>query len=297
MRGIAEFEREVKVRSFLRRGKVVRAYRRTGREAAKKKPAPKRSAGIVGGVVGGAMVLGVPTAAFLVMKSRYTKGIPASARLARRMARSMPVDNLSEQVTNVTFTIGGITPKAKEGRLIAQALRRKLPGHHLIPYENKIFKVASEGVQGRFSPFKELLQTSFRLGRNPDSVEVAARAYAYHMKYPQKPINLVGHSAGGMIGKESANILERLGVPKNKIKVVTTGTPDLGFLPSRRGDLNIFAPDDPLRIMAHKDTKFSMRNKNRPDFGEHFVLSYFRPGRHSQKAHDIVGEITNYLGQ
>lgn len=282
---LVKFERQVKVKSFLRNGKVVKAHQRTNK---RKK---KRAAKVAGGLAAGAMVVGVPVATFAAMKFRYVKGIPKSARLARAMARKMPVDDLADDVSHVTFTIGGITPKAREGRLIAQSLKKRLKNHHLIPFENKIFKAASGGI----SPFKELLTASIRLGRNPDSVETAARAYAYHLKYPNKQINFVGHSAGGMISKEAANILERLGVDRNKIKVVTTGTPDLGFIAPRKGDLNIFAPDDPLRIFAHKDTKFSMRNLNRPGFQEHYVLQYFRPGKHSQKAHDIVGEIEHYL--
>lgn len=72
------------------------------------------------------------------------------------------------------------------------------------------------------NPFRPFLDI-YERGYDTTSLETAVTAYKTWQKYPDKKIVLTGASSGGWMANDAALILEKAGVPKNQIKLVTFG--------------------------------------------------------------------------
>jgi len=126
--------------------------------------------------------------------------------------------------------------------------------HHVVAINNREFEIRPAGKREKFEydipltgqkitdgnveQFRVMLDAAIKQGKNPVAVETAAKAYAFHLKHPDKPINLLGYSAGGMVTHETAQILKEMGV-KN-VRVANFGSPYWG-LTDKVGDSITFA--------------------------------------------------------
>jgi tape measure domain-containing protein len=155
-------------------------------------------------------------------------------------------EDLAEQIT---FFVGGIGGSGgKESDYMGEEFSAMFPNHHTVGVESPEFDVtAKEGDSVRNPDY--LLRAGQTLGGKGkiDVAErVAARAYAYHQKYPEKPINLVGQSGGGIPINRAAEMLEKMGVAN--IRVVTAGTPHLDSSASK--GITLASSSDPLAKLA-----------------------------------------------
>ena len=91
-----------------------------------------------------------------------------------------------------------------------------------------------------------LLKSVFSSGMNEQAIEVAARAYAYWLKNPDKSINLIGHSAGGMVTHDAAEILQKMGIPMKQLKVANLGSPYWGITKKVCDSVTFSSQNDPL---------------------------------------------------
>ena len=107
-----------------------------------------------------------------------------------------------EQISFFVGGFGGVS--GKEGDLIGEEFSAMFPNHHVVGVESPEFDItAKEGDRVYHPSFlmraaKTVVGDALKEGRNPVAVRLAARAYAYHQKYPDKPLNLIGQSGGGM---------------------------------------------------------------------------------------------------
>ncbi|PHJ64921.1 hypothetical protein VF04_03795 [Nostoc linckia z7] len=214
-------------------------------------------------IAAGAAILGVPTAAYLVQKARFQVGFSKSADMAKEQAKTyklpdkvftgfrsiddqqLPGSSVKSGVKNIdtgsvadqiTFFAGGIgAVGGLEGDHIGQQISKMLPNHHVVavetPEQDVSFTSGDSVASPRFlkKAVSALLKDNITKGRSEIAVRIASRAYAYHQKNPNLPINLIGQSGGGMPVRESAEILKRMGV--KDIRVATTGSPYFGLTP------------------------------------------------------------------
>lgn len=202
-----------------------------------------------------ASTLGIPTATYLAVRAKYRQGIPQSAAIAQNNAASVPVPDLGSGKKQITFTIGGFDGNNKTSFTLKDSLKHDLTDHHLVPIVQADFNVKNQLKQGQNQvvyagkQLKEVMRVFYgsvaQNGRNPVSVQLASQAYAYHLKYPNKRINFIGHSAGGIIAHEAADILEQMGV---RTRTVSLGSPYMGFAKHRStsSSITIFNNNDPL---------------------------------------------------
>lgn len=132
--------------------------------------------------------------------------------------------------------------------------------HHVVAINNRDFEIRPAGqrekvsipipftdqtiTDGTTEQFKTMLETSVIKGANPVSVELAAKAYAYRQKHPDKPINLMGYSAGGMVTHEAAQILEKMGV--KDVRVANFGSPYWGLTDKVGQSVTFASENDPV---------------------------------------------------
>ena len=219
---------------------------------------PKVSPELVKGVASGAGILGMSTASYLAFRAKYRAGFAESAQIAEKMANDVKVEDIPPEQTKITFATGGFYgPMGAEGKKKAEdyfsyKLKTNIldADHHMITHRNdefngvenpamiKVAELAKEGkkpdallsaqmgVQMFTDHYRQTLETALVKGRNPESVKLAAEVIAYNKKYPDKEIYLTGHSAGGMINHEAAEILDKL---KIKVNVVNFGSGYFGL--------------------------------------------------------------------
>lgn len=215
--------------------------------------------------VASALALGLPVATYMGLRAKYRAGIPKSAEIAKEKSKEIKVPDISDDQDNMTFTIGGFyaglggkTAQKKGQDYLTYKLSTEVldPNHFVITHRNEEFDdqeadeyatniwtkkkpeeiTVDEQINMALRAFaghtKKVLTPVLVKGRNPEAVKLASEVYAYKQKYPNKSVNLVGHSAGGMIAHEAAEILDILGI---KTKTVNLGTGYFGFTKTPEG--------------------------------------------------------------
>lgn len=195
----------------------------------------------------GATMVGLSVAAYQEARTRYRAGFEKSAQMAERIAKHVPVSDIPNAKKAITFTTGGFygyegEAAARKGEdYFAYKMKTDVLGskdnpggdHHIVSHRNTKFNTTPSPVGGplshvrdTFEHYATMLRTTLGKGRNPEAIKLAAEVMAYNQKYPDKEINLVGHSAGGMISHEAAEILNKRNI---KVKIVNLGTGHFGL--------------------------------------------------------------------
>ena len=261
-------------------------------------------------ILTGAAVVGVPTATYLAARARYRAGFAESARMAQEKVQEFPVEDIGDK-EQITFTVGGFygndgEEKARAGEnYFTENLKTKILGdkenpggrHLVVTHSNREFnlpQIKSQGAVGAFELtseyYKAILKTSLVQGRNPEAVNLASRAIAYHQKYPDKPINLVGHSAGGMITHETAEILNTLS-PKIPVKIVNMGTPWYGLTNKVGQSYTITDKTDYLIQTTAQTRDTVLINKNEEtthNMSTHYLKHYLKDPESNKKLKELL---------
>ncbi len=207
-----------------------------------------------------AAVSGLPVGVAIAARERYRAGLPKSIEMAKEKAAKIDPASLQDfsNKKQITFFQSGFTDGAGKVRAAAylksadNLLKKEFPQDGIVSRRNEGFNIKPivKDPDPKLSPnhpsfynpqtptyvakflaqaVSKTVGTFFKEGHNPEAVNLASEVYAYHTKYPSKPLNIIGHSAGGIIAPEAANILKGMGV-KAPIKVVTIGSPDFGVI-------------------------------------------------------------------
>lgn len=226
-------QKKTKVKSFLRKGKVVRAYDRSI-GARKKKSTAKKTA------IGAAGVLGLTGVSYLALKGRYIRNLNASAKLLAKNSKAAPVVKKNKMM----FVIGGFTARQdprmtspRQSILIKRLVSKDFKDQELIPFASK-FDMPGDSIKlaGPQKLFRQVLS-----GRNPEAERLAQEIYDYAQSNPGKPINLLAYSAGTMVSTDAAYILKKAGVD---IKVATFGGTNFRMVPRPQKSIHISSKND-----------------------------------------------------
>lgn len=267
-------KQDVNVKSYVRRGKLVRRYNRKQDKRDRKNNI--NGALKVAGVV--ASVMGITTATYLVLRKRYITNLNVIADSMK--AKPNLGEVLDDSIKDMTFTIGGfgknnnsnrqaevmsstlksaIKPKERKAHFI-KALQ-----HNFSPNPEKIDnliskdKVFSELVHkgasnGMFfaAGIRNFMKPLFK-GKNDEAIKLAEEIYSYHVKNPTKPIKLYTFSAGTNLGRDVNYILNQKGVNNN---LVTLGSADFGLLPKSNNTVDIVGQKDFVAMLGKKNRTY-----------------------------------------
>lgn len=233
-------KKEVKVKSFTRKGKVVKPHKR-------KVNTLNKVAAVTGGT------LGLAATTYLVLKARYRKGITSSANWVKSNVNKVNVPDLTEaqlKRNNINFAVGGLgySDELKKSTNLASYVEKKFKGH-TVAVDTTSFnrlpnKVNTSSLEIMYDLNRTKTVNALFNGYNPTSRELAAQMYAYHKKYPTHTIAAFGHSYGGAITDETMSILKEVGVDMSKFKNITYGATYNGILKPAPNSLNIIDVND-----------------------------------------------------
>lgn len=256
-----------------------------------------------GGAAAGAFLLGVGIRQWEAAKESYRKGLPESAKTAQERVpfinvrpialgggkgKTLPslTTRKNAPSNNITFAVGSAL-KTKDGapesgqdiiNSLASISRggdategdKWLAGQTMIPFDMKetgippykgksqIGRAAHVAINGIGNAVRNKMR-----GRNQDAIDLAANLFAYAREYPNKRINIVAHSTGGMATKEALEIISKMEVKADKrhkamtgkdvvkrFNVVLLGTPHFGYTENVSPNMrSITSAQDPLSIL------------------------------------------------
>lgn len=240
-----------------------------------------------------AIATGLTVVATVVARERYRQGFKTSAAIVKEKAKSIAVEKIPPEKKNITFSVGGFygTEGVEAARKGENYLDYKLKteilddDHYAIKHENKEFNnnyvdpsnQLAAGVQGTIEHYGTVMHTALIKGYNPESRNLAAKVLAYHKEYPDKPINSIGHSAGGMINRETAAILaEADPTSRDWFTAINLGSANFGFVPEAKNVKTIALHSD-LYLKANpapSDVKFVGDPKKQWSADDHRVRGY-----------------------
>jgi len=225
---------DVKVKSYVRKGKLVKQYQR------------KQDSALVKATIVTASTLGLTAASYLLLKRRYIGNLD-------KAAKSIKVNPAIGKVVNkqdITFVLGGFTKDSRIKNTDPLAQARYIRAELLTPFERKLHEVIALDHKFTTDNIKDdlvniadrtkLIAAPLVKGRNDEAVRLAEEIYNWHIKNPSKQINLIGFSIGGNLGRDIEYILRK---KKVNVKLATLGTADLRLVPSNK-HLNIIGSKD-----------------------------------------------------
>jgi pimeloyl-ACP methyl ester carboxylesterase len=265
--------------SFIAANKVCDPKKTT--TARSPQPAPiTKLTGIVSpvvrnGILAGVALTGLSTAAYMTQRARFQAGFKTSAEIAKKEAEQYTVPPKlqagfrsssdqgykesetgshfsSQEPEQISFFVGGFGGvSGKEGDFLGEEFAQMFPKHHTVAIESPEFDITAKEGDRVYKPdflaraAKTMLGAALEKGRNPVATRIAARAYAYSQKYPDKPINLIGQSGGTMQVREAAEILDRMGV--KGVRVVGTAGPYFGM--TKPNGMTLISKKDPVNAI------------------------------------------------
>lgn len=231
-------KQDVKVKSYVRKGKLVKQYQR------------KQDSALVKATIVTASTLGLTAASYLLLKRRYIGNLDKAAKSIKVNPNVGII--LKNNIDDITFTIGGFGGvAANEGALkqaegLTTALQRATPvkvrkNIQFISLDHTFkLQTIDKNDPAYFPKLVKKVSEPFFRGRNDESIKLAEEIYSWHVKNPTKRISIVGYSAGGNMARDIQYILNKRGI---KVKVATIGTSDFKLLPTKN-DLNIMGDKD-----------------------------------------------------
>lgn len=289
---VQKTKKDVKVKSFVRNGKVVRSFDRNQEVNVNKERTELAKKVAIGSVATLAGVLGVGIAGAAVVKLRYNKNLVKFGREIK--ANKIPVDMPHPKKNYVSpykigdkkatnFFIGPLNGKgATGGADLMKSTRIALKDtklkneHELIPLFHN-YQVSGNGAFGKLDAAIEATKKAAVDGYNMDSVLMAKEIYKWHELNPTKPINLITHSAGGFQGRDIPHILDAAGVDKKLIRVFSMGSPDYGLVDDIVPVVRAMNNDDIYTNKLFTDTartKIPSLNRNPTYVGNGYTPKY-----------------------
>lgn len=177
----------------------------------------------------------------------------------------------------LTFSIGGRTPNLFGVIDIGTSKRLK---QKIIPNVTESTNISSFGTwannpyyakkgKSKYQPYLDV----YEKGYDPTTLETAITAYKSWKKYPDKKLVITGHSSGAWMANDAAIILERAGVPRDKLQVITTGGERTLNSPEYSNAMHLLDNSDHL---AKKETLFSNLTESDIDWDTPNIKKYWQ---------------------
>ena len=190
----------------------------------KKAVSPKKGKKLTTVATTAATVLGLSAGAYAVTRKRYRDGFEQSAKMAVERAGSINAVPVKARQKAIILGVGGMaykeeSPQVISGERIVVASKlafsqKKGKDFKSVPISNLASSVPTSPQQGnnpvkRLGDVGELYLRRLKTGRSENAVDLAANAIAWGDKNPDRPLVMMGHSAGGFDVHEAQEIIAR----------------------------------------------------------------------------------------
>jgi len=139
----------------------------------------------------------------------------------------------------------------QSGKAIASELQAMMPSAAVFGVENKTTDVQTPSDknmrQWGLQALGKVIDIQVLKGMNPDAVDMAAQAMSIRQQNPELPIQLLGHSAGGMVVEEALSILKAAGVAG--VRATSLGSPALAPTEATQNILKLEQSADQMSVL------------------------------------------------
>jgi tape measure domain-containing protein len=184
--------------------------------------------------------------------SNYKKEVAAAAKALGVELSNIKIDpdkQLGQDIKNVAIVSGGFAGMQGEaGQRQAPMYEQILgDGTKVVPFNNEDFDTSVKAQDDKPAWVRDiagLFARNISKGYNPASIKMAQQAAEYKLTNPAVDLQLIGHSAGGIIVKEAQAMLKEIGI---EAKAIALGSPNIRDAAFNGTDSNF------LSFMAEKD--------------------------------------------
>lgn len=250
---VQKTKKDVKVKSFVRNGKVVRAFDRNQQVNVKNEKSELAKKVAIGSLTTLAGVLGVGLAGAAVVKLKYNSNLVKLGKQLKEGKNTVRMrtdirdykapTKIGDNKESLNFIFPGlpanhqaaIDESARMTTVVVKPSLRKINSKGLqkmefinTGYSEMISEAAEKGfIKGDVA---NLVKKAAVRGESKDAIAIAQEIFDWHKLNPTKNINFITHSAGGMIARDTSHILVNAGVPAKQIKMLSTGSPNYGLV-------------------------------------------------------------------
>ena len=251
---VQKTKKDVKVKSFVRNGKVVRAFDRNQQVNVKNENGELAKKVAIGSLATLGGVLGVGLAGAAVVKLKYNGNLiklgkqikegKNTVRMRTDIRDYKAPTKIGDNKESLNFVFPGLpaNPQAAlqesagTGGVIKKGLseinKKEFKKMEFINtgYTEMISDVKENGIGTVVSDISNFAKKAAIKGESKDAIGIAQEIFDWHKLNPTKNINFFTHSAGGMIARDTSHILVNAGVPAKQIKMLSTGSPNYGLV-------------------------------------------------------------------
>lgn len=245
---VQKTKKDVKVKGFVRKGKFVRAFDRNQEVNVKNEKAElaKKVA------ITGAGLLGVGLTTYALMKLKYNNNFVSlgqkikdgknTVRMRTDIRGYKAPTKIGDNKESLNFIFPGLPPNAeaalKESKNTGTAIKTGLQEANPKAFKKMEFintgytEMISEASEKGFikGDVANFAKKAAIKGESKDATAIAQEIFDWYKLNPDKNINFITHSAGGMVARDTSHILVNAGVPASKIKMLAIGSPNYGLV-------------------------------------------------------------------
>jgi len=266
---VQKTKKDVKVKSFVRKGKVVRAFDRNQKVNIKNEKSELAKKVAVGSLATLGGLLGVGLAGAAVVKLKYNSNLiklgkqmaagKNTVRMRTDLRNYSPPKSLGDKKDSMTFVFPGLS---KQEELFEAGAKMTGPIQFGLKNTNRdLLKkteiiptgytemVAARNAAGKMDIKEDILNFARKgavKGESEDAKGIAQEIFEWYKLNPDKDIHFITQSAGGMIARDTSHILVNAGVPAQKIKMLGVGSPNYGLVDDIVETKYVMHSDDPF---------------------------------------------------
>jgi len=251
---VQKTKKDVKVKSFVRNGKVVRAFDRNQEVNVKNDKGELAKKAAIGSLATLGGLLGVGLAGAAVVKLKYNGNLIKLGKQLKDGKNTIKMRNdirdykaptvIGDNKESLNFIFPGL-PRDTQAALqesattggilkrgLKEANKKEFSKMEFINtgYTEMISEVKENGVGTMVADISNFAKKAAIKGESKDAIAIAQEIFDWHKLNPTKSINLFTHSAGGMIARDTSHILVNAGIPAKQIKMLATGSPNYGLV-------------------------------------------------------------------
>lgn len=265
-----KIKKDVKVKGFIRKGKFIPSFQRkqlTNKDEQNRKEVAKKVA--IGTATAGAALLGVGLLTYGSIKLKYNTNLANAGKNLKTGKNTLKMRNdirdykapkvLDDSKESLNFIFPGLPPNAQDqvegSALMGAVVRNSLKTANRKEFAKMEFintgytEMISKPVPGDMlktvvSEISEFAKKATIKGESKDAIAIAQEIFEWHKLNPNKNINFITQSAGGMIARDTSHILVRAGIPVSKIKMLGVASPNYGIVDDIVETKYVMHPDD-----------------------------------------------------
>lgn len=190
--------------------------------------------------------------------ANYKREVAAAAKTLGVELSNIQIDNtkkVDDTIKSIALVSGGFAGMQGQAGMRQAPLYQQILGNEtkVVPFDNKDFDTSVKAQDDKVAWVRDiagLFARNVSKGYNPASIQMAQEAAEYKMTNPGVDLQLIGHSAGGIIVKEAQAMLKEIGIEAKAIAIGSPTVRDMAFQGKGADFLSLMSEKDMLNPMT-----------------------------------------------